>query len=452
MTLARNIERYLLRYAEPDNRPFCSGSLQGIDRVVVIPALAELDSLFATLASLSQNPPDDLSRTLVLCVINNRKPGKCDAADYRANQATLALLAALIGGGDMDGAASLQRGDLHRIRKSRLRLASLDASSPGHELPDKGGGVGLARKIGMDKALRLFDENDEGCRLIYCLDADTKVAADYLPAVHKAFREGKPPAAATVAYAHEIPADPELVAAIINYEIYLRYYVTGLQHAGSPYAFHTIGSTMVVESGAYAAVRGMNRLMAAEDFYFLNKLAKIGPIRRIDATRVYPAARMSQRVPFGTGRRMIQTLAGACDGRLYDPRVFFILKAWLAAVVSEPDRSGRALCLQASSLHPVLSDFLHERDFTHAWDRIRSNSRSPSFLRRQFHCWFDGFVTLKLIHYLSERSFPAMALDSVLQQLPSMMAAGCPASFSPEGIPSEGELPVFLDYLRHIAP
>jgi hypothetical protein len=451
MTLARNIERYLHRHAEPDDRPFRSGSLQGIERVVVIPALAELDSLFATLASLSQNPPGDLSRTLVLCVINNRKPGRRDAADYRANQATLALLSALIDG-DIDNVADPLRRDLQSIRGSRLRLASLDASSPGHELPDKGGGVGLARKIGMDKALRLLAGNDEVCRLICCLDADTKVATDYLPAVHKAFREGRRPAAATVAYAHEIPADAELAAAIVNYEIYLRYYVIGLQCAGSPYAFHTIGSTIVVEAGAYATVRGMNRLMAAEDFYFLNKLAKIGPIRRIDATRVYPAARMSQRVPFGTGRRMIRTIAGDCDGRLYDPRVFFILKLWLAAVMSEPNRSGKSLCLHASDIHPALFDFLHERDFPGAWDRIRSNSRSPSFLRRHFHCWFDGFVTLKLIHYLNDRSFPAVARDKALQQLPAMIAVECPLLFPQEGTPSESELLACLDYLRRVVP
>ena len=39
---------------------------------VVIPALAESSTLFATLDSLAQNPPDILSKFLVLIVVNHR--------------------------------------------------------------------------------------------------------------------------------------------------------------------------------------------------------------------------------------------------------------------------------------------------------------------------------------------------------------------------------------------
>ncbi len=447
----KNVAGYLARHAEPDNRPFHAGSLEGIERAVVIPALAEFDSLFDTLASLALNPSEDLSRTLVICVVNNRRREVCDPADYRNNQATLALLSALIRGEDVRSAAD-PTADLRLIRESGLRLACVDASSEGCELPDKDAGVGLARKIGMDKALRLFGP-DGWAKLVCCLDADTKVAADYLPQVTRGFARANRPAAAAVAYAHERPADPEFAAAILNYEIYLRYYVCGLQYAGSPYAFHSIGSAMAVTAGAYASVRGINRLEAAEDFYFLNKLAKVGPVARIDTTRVYPAARVSARVPFGTGRRMIRSLAGDHDGsRLYHPRIFLILAQWLAAVAGDPDRSGSLICAEAAGIHQTLSDFLSARAFPDTWEKIRRNSRNVAFLNRQFHAWFDGFLTLKLIHWLNDHAFPPVAMEEGLRDLFEAMGVTPPAPLRFGRTVSGDKGWAMLQMLRRLAP
>ena len=113
-----------------------------------------------------------------------------------------------------------------------------------------------------------------------------------------------------VAYEHQMPSDDIEQAAICSYEIFLRYWVLGLQYARSPYAFHSIGSTIVTTADGYLAVRGMNRREAGEDFYFLNKLAKTGPIRQIRETVVYPSARISRRVPFGTGAAVEKIVSG----------------------------------------------------------------------------------------------------------------------------------------------
>ena len=48
-----------------------------------------------------------------------------------------------------------------------------------------------------------------------------------------------------------------------------------MKYARSPYAFHTIGSTMAVSANHYAKVRGFPKREAGEDFYLLNKLAKV---------------------------------------------------------------------------------------------------------------------------------------------------------------------------------
>ncbi len=66
------------------------------------------------------------------------------------------------------------------------------------------------------------------------------------------------------------------------YELSLRYYVAGMKFARSPYAFHTIGSSMAVSPVHYARVRGFPKREAGEDFYLLNKLAKLGSVLELD--------------------------------------------------------------------------------------------------------------------------------------------------------------------------
>lgn len=151
-------------------------------------------------------------------------------------------------------------------------------------------------------ALNLLSSSTSSKKLILCLDADTLVQKNYLSSIENSFQ--KKVKTAIVAYEHQEAGTDEGKAAIYCYEIFLRYWILGLKYARSPYAFHSIGSTMVCTADAYLAVRGMNRRRAGEDFYFLNKLAKIGGINYIKETRVFPSARPSFRVPFGDGRRI----------------------------------------------------------------------------------------------------------------------------------------------------
>ena len=45
---------------------------------------------------------------------------------------------------------------IDQIKLSGLQIGYIDVSSPGKEMDEKNGGVGLARKIGMDEALKIF--------------------------------------------------------------------------------------------------------------------------------------------------------------------------------------------------------------------------------------------------------------------------------------------------------
>ncbi len=416
-----NIREYEFKFTLP-GCPLVSSDLGGVDQVVVIPALAERDTLPATLASLARNAAAELGRTLILCVINNRGPHAASFRDIKNNQQTIQYLQALIKGvkgdfpGDGDGPS---RGG--KILPTPLRLAYIDASSPGREMPDKCGGVGAARKIGLDGALQLFDYGLPNEKLLISLDADSLVADNYLSAIRSHFGLGRA-AAAVVNYRHQQPISARHRLAIRNYDIFLNYYVLGLRYAGSPYAFHTIGSTMVCTADAYVAVGGMNRRDAAEDFYFLNKLAKFQPISCIRTTAVHPSARPSRRVPFGTGKRVIRFLeAGEDEWQLYDPRIFSLLKGWLEAMSSSPERETEDIMALAGLIDPLLPAFLEAHQFPTSWSKIKRNCRQRAGLLRQFHSWFDAFKTLKMVHFLTDHGFPQVDMFTALEGLFQLM-------------------------------
>ena len=421
LSLPRSVSDYLQKCRSDTSPPLNSGSdsLQTISQAVVIPALAEKSYLFSTLASLARNDPGELERTLVICVINNRPYPLVSRESLQDNRETLKILQSLSFGlmpAPEDGDSCLIK-CCREILQRRLRLAYLDASSMGLEMPRKHGGVGLARKWGMDAGLAVMDYESYGSRRLLCLDADSPVEANYLAAIRR-FYEKHNCHAAVISYAHPLPEDQQLLAAICSYEIFLRYYVLGLNYAGSPYAFHTIGSTMSCTVRGYVAVRGMNRREAGEDFYFLNKLAKLSPMGSVSMTRVYPSARPSQRVPFGTGQRISDCLEGKNrEDFFYDPQVFVILKQLLKGMEICVEEGGSNVMQLARDISPLLASFLERSDFPTVWDRICRTHKRREKRVRHFQEWFDAFQTMKLIHYLTEAAYPTLGLWQAVPKL-----------------------------------
>jgi hypothetical protein len=372
----------------------CTGS--GFAGAVVIPSLAEAANLPATLLSLAANPPDALRDFLVLVVVNHRP--EASSTDKADNRATLELLKA----GDP--------------RWSGLNLAWVDAASTGMELPLKGGGVGLARRIGMDLALGRLDMIGSD-PLLVCLDADTIVQPDYLPAIVEHFRHSRAGAAA-IPYVHQRGGTAQAERLISRYELFLRGYVLGLELAGSPYAFHSVGSAMACRASAYCKIGGMNNRMAGEDFYFMQQLSRVVGVEQLKGTVVRPSPRPSHRVPFGTGRSVQRMGAGGESQQLFYRSVCFrILKGWLESVSHGVDVDGAVLLARSSEVSLCLTEYLQVNRFTGVWDKLRRNHSSRTALLTAFHGWFDGLKTMKLIHHLSDGPFPRCEPDEALDGL-----------------------------------
>lgn len=392
--LPRHIASYLRTRAvatpwEIEGQP--TGSYTG---AVVIPCLAEFANLPQTLYSLSRNPAQLLARHLILVVVNQR--ADATPQEQADNQATLAALPSW-----------KKEFGLHH-------LAWVDAASPSLELPHKQG-VGLARKIGLDLALHHLDYNHDP--VLICLDADTLVQPDYLPALASHF-ESATAGGASLPYRHRAAANPEGQAAIDRYELFLRAYVLGLDQANSPWAFHTVGSAMASRASAYVGSGGMNRRLAGEDFYFLQQVHKTAGVAPLSGTTVHPSPRSSHRVPFGTGRAVGDMLSkGEQQLLFYQPELFEILGEWLNLVTNNSSQDGIALERAAGSISPHLESYLRQAGFKAAWDNLRRHNPDQSRLITAFHGWFDAFRTMRLMHHLTDSAWPRISPEQAVQPL-----------------------------------
>lgn len=171
-------------------------------------------------------------------------------------------------------------------------------------LPSKWAGVGWARKIAMDEAIRCLDCAGLEDGILISFDADSHVSQNYFISIESTFRLNPGYHFVIINFSHPVD-DPNLSdclrQGIIQYELYLRYLRNAMQWCGYPHAIHTVGSSFAVKATAYVMQGGMNRRQAGEDFHFLHKIVLLGDYGFVQDSTVFPAARVSHRVPFGTG-------------------------------------------------------------------------------------------------------------------------------------------------------
>ncbi|MBQ7394210.1 MAG: hypothetical protein IJV89_07680 [Lentisphaeria bacterium] len=366
----RDLEKYLrkalIRPVEP------APPAARFRHFIVIPVMDELEELPGTLASLQQALPDGADRPGILLVINH---GLHAAPERKAHNLEL----------------------LELLRQERFPgVLWVDAASPGKELAN---GVGEARRIGMDTALSLLEPEDPEHAYIVCLDADSHVSEHYWREIKAAFAAHPECGTLSLGVRHRTGKNDAEENAIRKYEKFMDDYVASLHEAGSPYAFHTIGSAMAIRASIYVACGGMRIRSGGEDFYFLQAAAKVAPVWPVAAKVVHPAARPSDRVPFGTGPAVRSLLAGE-SLEVYPEQGFAALKELLHLVRQDgmkvPGESKKYLC-------PRTVQFLEERGFFRGWNNVLRNTPDNARARElAFHRWFDALKTLQFIRFFRE--------------------------------------------------
>lgn len=387
------VNLYLNRYAYPVSY-FNIDKLSECDIVVVIPCFDEPD-LIKTLTSVAQTIIPDTCKIGVIVVINHGQND--DEKLKQRNISTQKHCEAWINITEIDG---------------------LYFQSALIELPHKHAGVGLARKVGMDDAVRAFNlSNKDGA--IVCLDADCTVDQSYFQAIWTAFDDNRVNAA-SLYFEHDIDVNHSnsQPSGIVLYELYLRYYIDALRYSGYPRAVQTIGSSMAVRCSAYQKCGGMNRRKAGEDFYFIHKLLPFGGYIEINETRVIPSGRVSDRVPFGTGAAIGKwTKEPSSLETIYNPLIFEEFKIFLESVHKFFQLSETELKDVIDSLPSSIQQFLIIENGLNTIIELKSRTNNHQAFFKQFLSYMDGLQVLKYVHYASEYHFPKIPLKEGIDWL-----------------------------------
>ena len=381
-----NFQQYFSRFGF--QQPTISKPVSGdLNLVLVIPCFNEPD-LMGTLDSLEQCESITTSAEVII-VLNQSE--KVNALVHQQNQKTL---------------VDFRQWNTQPRKLSYHMVTAL-------ELPKKHAGVGLARKIGMDEAAnRLEQSKHEG--LIVCLDADCKVATNYLVALENHLTKYPKTPGFSIYFEHPTngPLNADIYKGIIKYELFLRFYTHVQRQLNLPYAYHTVGSSMAVRPEAYMKQGGMNKRKAGEDFYFIHKIIQLGNFTECNATTVYPSPRVSDRVPFGTGKAIGDFIAQEDEQyETYNRMSIAVLQKWLSKI--------HQLCDTDFVLpeDKVLRTFLEEQNYKSAMQKIWQNAASPEMIMKKFYEWFDAFKLMKAFHYLRDHGYPNEPLEIVAGQL-----------------------------------
>lgn len=267
-----------------------------------------------------------------------------------------------------------------------VSLQILDYSSPGKGWKGKDHGVGWARKMLFDSILAKSNPED----IIISLDADTRINPNYLQSIADNFAQHPEWPAIAVPYYHPLTGEEARDRAILRYELYMRNYAINLLRIGSPYGFTALGSAIAMRASALRKIGNITPLKSGEDFYLVQKFRKMATIGLYNEEMVYPAARYSSRVAFGTGPAMMKGNQGDWNSYpLYHHSLF------------EPIAQTFALLPQLyhQDVHTDFLDFLQEsaKSEVSLWQSIRQNVKDLPHFIQAFHEKADGLRTLQFV-------------------------------------------------------
>lgn len=397
------MQRYLTRYAEPRAQGLflqATAALQEkqYERCVVVPMYDEptsaVERIFQGVAGTD---------TLAIVVVNAPED-----APRRAYTASLELVSSI-------------------ARSAPIDVFTVDCVST--PLP-AATAVGEARKIGSDIALYLHTAGLVKSPWLYQTDADAQLPADYFD-THLP-RKG----AVVFGHTHHSP-DPSVQRAADLYDLHMAYYVAGLSWAGSPFAYPTLGSTIAVHSDSYASVRGYPKRNAAEDFYLLNKVAKVHGVTHIPHLVIQLLARPSHRVPFGTGPALekivedLHTDPSAQFYKSYHWSSFQLLHRALNLLANFADAPEKFEADQvwASQANNPAQQLLLKLGFERASRHLFRQYKQAQQRHRSLREWFDAGKTLRFVH-AARHYHPDQPLLRTVGQLPPNITGQLPQHFA----------------------
>jgi len=272
-------------------------------------------------------------------------------------------------------------------RQCSFPFRVIDKAGKGLGWQGKQLGVGWARKTVMDAINEEADKDD----IIITLDGDTGFNPTYFSSVLDNFNAHPEAVGLSVPYYHPLSGSESEDRAILRYEIYMRNYAINLWRIANPFNFTALGSAMALPVSSYRAIGGMTPKKSGEDFYFLQKLRKYGLLLTWNKEKVYPAARFSDRVFFGTGPAMIKGAAGDWNSYpVYHHKLFDIINN----TYKKFDE------LYEKDVETPMDDFiLNVLKQKNIWEPLRINAKTAKQFKRACRDKIDGLRILQFLKH-----------------------------------------------------
>ncbi len=299
-------------------------------------------------------------------------------------------------------------------------------------------GVGLARKIGCDLAVSLFDRGLLNSTVVFTTDSDAEVPESYFCWDREILSPG---GIAVLPFKH-VPDDSQIAppefAAL--FDSYLENYRLGLLFAASPFAFTALGSALCINLKTYVQVRGMPKLLAGEDFYICQKIAKFSQVFHPRGDPILLQARFSDRVPFGTGPRMVSWKNFLDEKGLEknkatnfneicfeNPACFAELKK-VRLLLRDLRKNFYRSCDFPIPLHPRTLEFLSTEKILERLKGGLQNKTNAGVFEKLEREIFDGLTEIRLINFLGQvEEFKALPYASALGLFSEMKKNYCEA-------------------------
>jgi hypothetical protein len=386
----KTIQKYLSVYAENEQNTITK-PLKTYDFVIVIPICNESEHCLKKIFNKIKN-----ESILVILVVNSVE-NHVSSKLWQTNN-TLFINC-------LNNTFELNANNTFLEFNSSIDLFIIDRNSAGCQLPEKKG-VGLARKLGADVGLKLYCLGAINYPWIFSTDADVELPDNYFNQVK--FINHKDYSAIVNEFEH-VSDTEELKSCQFLYDTKLRYFQAGIQFAGIEYDYIPLGSTLIVNVLSYAQVRGFPQRNAGEDFYILNKLAKVNTIYKSDGSIVKIKARFSDRVPFGTGPALMR-IASSDEYLYYNPECFIYLKSWKDFLNSCWNHNQLKL---VEPLDIKLKNLYKYLKCDEVFHQSKSQFTSKRLWSNFVHQWLDAFKTLKVVHYF-DKQFTRLSLQQLL--------------------------------------
>ena len=148
--------------------------------------------------------------------------------------------------------------------------------------------------------------------------------------------------------------------------------------------------------------------------YFLHKFIALGNFTELKTTTVFPSPRISDRVPFGTGKAVGELVRHSEPHKTYNLLTFIDLSIFFQHIKSIYQNPLEWTKLP---LPDSVKQYLELHNFTEKLTEIIGNTSNFSAFEKRFYHWFNAFQVMKFAHFARDHFYPDMCVRKAAVQL-----------------------------------